>query len=141
MTYFKILSDTGAIVGVEAIAEPAYVRWQEKPPMLILCKEREAEGFVSDKDNDTIYQLEGKHLNGVERELLSAVAISEAEYDEYTATHGDTEPDTDPEDDNPEIPADDPTAEVLTRAQLTERLHALEDELAAAKILLGVSDE
>lgn len=142
MTYFKILSESGAVVDVEAIADPAYVRWQERPSMLVRCKEREAEGLISDKDNDTIYQLEGKHLIGVESdELLSAVVISEAEYDEYTATHGDTEPDPDPEDDNPEIPDDDPDAEVLTRAQLTERLHALEDELAAAKILLGVSDE
>lgn len=140
MTYFKILSESGAVVDVEAIAEPAYVRWQERPPMLVRCKEREAEGLISDKDNDTIYQLEGKHLNGVESdELLSAVVISEAEYDEYTVTQGGNEPD--PEDENPEIPADNPDAEVLTRAQLTERILALEDELAAAKILLGVSDE
>lgn len=140
MTYFKILSETGEVVGYEAIEDPVYVRWQERPPMLIRCSERQAEGLISDADNDTIYQLAGKHLNGVESELLSAVVISEAEYDEYMATQGGGEPEPDPEDDNPEIPADDPDAEVLTRAQLTERLHALEDELAAAKILLGVSE-
>ena len=138
MTYFKIQSESDT-VAVEAIEDPAYIRWQAKPPMLIRCGEREAEGLISDKDNDTIYQLEGKQLSGVESEdLLSAVVISEAEYEEYLETHESTDPD--PEDENPEIPDGEPETEVLTRAELTERIHALEDELAAAKILLGVSE-
>lgn len=139
MTYFKILSKAGETVGVEAIADPAYVRWQAKNELLIRCSKREAEGLISDKDNDTLYVLEGKTINGVgSEEFPSAVVISEAEYDEYMARQTDTE---DPEDDNPEIPAETPEGEVLTRAQLTEKVLALEDELAAAKILLGVSDE
>ena len=48
---------------------------------------------------------------------------------------------TDPDDDTPVNPPDDPGTEILTRAQLTEKVLALEDELAAAKILLGVTDE
>lgn len=139
MTYFKILSNNGETVGVEAIADPAYVRWQAKNELLIRCSKREAEGLISDKDNDTLYVLEGKTINGVgSEEFPSAVVISEAEYDEYMAQRTETE---DPEDDNPEIPTETPEGEVLTRAQLTEKVLALEDELAAAKILLGVSDE
>lgn len=139
MTYFKILSNNGETVGVEAIADPAYVRWQAKNELLIRCSKREAEGLISDKDNDTLYVLEGKTINGVgSEEFPSAVVISEAEYDEYMARQTETE---DPEDYNPEIPAETPEGEVLTRAQLTEKVLALEDELAAAKILLGVSDE
>ncbi len=51
------------------------------------------------------------------------------------------EPEPDPEDDYPVIPVPDegelPT-QPLSRAELTEKVAALEDELAAAKILLGL---
>ena len=69
--------------------------------------------------------------------LLSAVSITLAEYEELAAQVGTTDPD----DDTPVNPPDDPGTEILTRAQLTEKVLALEDELAAAKILLGVTDE
>lgn len=77
-------------------------------------------------------------VSGVESdELLSAVSITLAEYEELAAQVGATDPD----DDTPVNPPDDPGTEILTRAQLTEKVLALEDELAAAKILLGVTDE
>lgn len=138
MSYFKILSETGDIVGCEAPENPAYVRWQEHPPMLVRCKELEAEGIISDKDNDTIYQLSGKHLIGVENDkILSAVPISEAEYDECMATHIDDYSSSD----NPDQQSDSVNTNVLPSTELENRLRVLEDELAAAKILLGVSDE
>lgn len=46
----------------------------------------------------------------------------------------------DPEDDDPTPLPDDPDAEILTRAQLTAKVAELEDQLSAAKILLGVSE-
>ena len=43
----------------------------------------------------------------------------------------------DTEDTDPVVP-EDTTEEVLTRAELTAKVTALETELAAAKVLLGV---
>lgn len=137
MVYYKILSSDGTVKGAEALDNPVYVCWQDRNGMLIRCDKRDAQGVMSG-DGDTIYQLQGKELNGVEsEELLSAVSITLAEYEEYTAQTGTTDPD----DDTPVNPPDDPGTEILTRAQLTEKVLALEDELAAAKILLGVTDE
>lgn len=136
MEYFKVYKGD-KLIGVEASPDPAFVKWQERNNMIILCSKEEAEAIVSDKDGETVFLLPGKQLHGVETDL-SAVLVTQAEYEEAL---GDLDPLPDPEDEDPEIPDDDPDAEVLTRAQLTARLHTLEDELAAAKILLGVSDE
>lgn len=128
MVYFKILSADGTVKSVEALADPVYVCWQTRNGILIRCDKRDAQGVMSG-DGNTIYQLQGKQLSGVESdELLSAVSITLAEYEELAAQVGTTDP-------------DDPGTEILTRAQLTEKVLALEDELAAAKILLGVTDE
>jgi len=137
MVYFKILSADGTVKSVEALADPVYVCWQTRNGILIRCDKRDAHGVMSG-DGNTIYQLQGKQLSGVESdELLSAVSITLAEYEELAAQVGTTDPD----DDTPVNPPDDPGTEILTRAQLTEKVLALEDELAAAKILLGVTDE
>lgn len=137
MVYFKILSADGTVKSVEALADPVYVCWQTRNGILIRCSRQDAQGVMSG-DGNTIYQLQGKQLSGVESdELLSAVSITLAEYEELAAQVGTTDPD----DDTPVNPPDDPETEILTRAQLTEKVLALEDELAAAKILLGVTDE
>ena len=137
MVYFKILSADGTVKSVEALADPVYVCWQTRNGILIRCDKRDAQGVMSG-DGNTIYQLQGKQLSGVESdELLSAVSITLAEYEELAAQVGTTDPD----DDTPVNPPDDPGTEILTRAQLTEKVLALEAELAAAKILLGVTDE
>lgn len=141
MVYFKILSADGTVKSVEALTDPVYVCWQTRNGILIRCEKQDAQGIMSG-DGNTIYQLQGKQLSGVESdELLSAVSITLAEYEELAAQIGttDTADDTDPDDEVSE--ASDTGAEILTRAQLTEKVLALEDELAAAKILLGVTDE
>lgn len=135
MVYFKILSADGEVKGVEALADPVFICWQARNGILIRCNQRDAQGVMS-SDGDTIYQLQGKQLNGVEKDLLSAVSITLAEYEEYVSQIGTTDPD----DDTPVNPPDDPDTDILTRAQLTEKVLALEDELAAAKILLGVDE-
>ena len=141
MVYFKILSADGTVKSVEALADPVYVCWQTRNGILVRCEKQDAQGIMSG-DGNTIYQLQGKQLSGVESdELLSAVSITLAEYEELAAQIGttDTADDTDSDDEVSE--ASDTGAEILTRAQLTEKVLALEDELAAAKILLGVTDE
>lgn len=80
MVYFKILSADGTVKSVEALADPVYVCWQTRNGILIRCDKRDAQGVMSG-DGNTIYQLQGKQLSGVESdELLSAVSITLAEY-------------------------------------------------------------
>ena len=57
------------------------------------------------------------------------------EYDEIISN---LPPEEDSEDTTPEIPDGTDSETVLTRAELTAKVNALEDELQAAKILLGV---
>ena len=133
MLYLKILEDE-TVVTVEAHEDPAFVCRQAKNNIIVRCPEVHAQGIIS-LDNDTIYQLEGKPSIGADNDYVAS-EISEMEYDEWIATH----PDEDPEDEDPE-PGEDPEEEILTRAELTAKVKALEEELAAAKILLGVSDE
>ena len=102
---------------MEALADPVYVCWQTRNGILIRCDKRDAQGVMSG-DGNTIYQLQGKQLSGVgSEELLSAVSITLAEYEELAAQVGTTDPD----DDTPVNPPDDPGTEILTRAQLTEK--------------------
>ena len=137
MVYFKILSADGTVKSVEALADPVYVCWQTRNGILIRCDKRDAQGVMSG-DGNTIYQLQGKQLSGVESdELLSAVFYYLAEYEELAAQVGTRTPTTIRRSIRPTTPE----RKILTRAQLTEKVLALEDELAAAKILLGVTDE
>ena len=130
MLYIKILSgDT--VVGAEAIKTPAYVKHQARNNIIVRCSEPQAQGILS-LDSSTVYQLEGcEQLPGVE---LTAVKITMAEYEELISN----QTPTDPEDEDPVIPDGGSESDILTRAELTEKVLALEDELTAAKILLGV---
>ncbi len=121
MLYFKVYK-AGEMIGAETAADPAFVRWQEKNNMLVRCQQEEAEGIVSEKDNDTIYLLNGKQIPGVETDL-SAVFVSQAEYEEAISGL------PDPEDDTPEIPDDEPDAEVLSRAELTALVRMQAEEI------------
>ena len=135
MLYFKIMQGN-TVVTAEAHDDPVYVCKQTKNNILVRCPEVHAQGILS-LDGSTVYQLDGKTSLGLDNGYTAHPTVM-TEYEEIISNQ---EPAPDPEDENPEIPVDDPEAEVLTRAQLTARIHALEDELAAAKILLGVSDE
>ena len=129
MLYIKVTN--GSSVTAEAIAEPSYVRRQAKNNLIVICLEQYAQGILS-KDSSTVYQLAGRDSLG--DDLPTAEIIYQAEYEELVAGI------TDPDDEAPVTPPDDPNTEILTRAQLTEKVLALEDELAAAKILLGVTE-
>lgn len=128
MLYVKILSGD-MVIGAEAIESPAYVKYQERNAILVRCSEPQAQGIIS-KDGSDIYQLQGK--DSLPGEYSTAVPITMAEFDELGYADNDTE-DTDPD-----VPDDTDESKILTRAELTEKVLALEDELTAAKILLGV---
>ncbi len=125
MFYFKIVADHDNVIGVIAFELPSFIKWQERNRRLVRCPKEEAQGIVSDADNNTIYRLNNQQIPGVENDgLLSAVSISQAEYEEYEATHRQE----DPEDLTPEIPEDTPEEEILTRAELTQKIKELETQ-------------
>lgn len=128
--YIKTFDINDVITGAEKINEPIFVRWQSSNGQMVACDSvEEAQGIVAANNSD-IYLLNGAMPRG-EKEPYAEI-IDEAEYQAII----DGLPD--PEDEDPEIPDDDPPAAVPTRAELARRVGELEDQLEAAKILLGV---
>lgn len=116
MVYIKVLDRDGALVGVEALADPGWVRYDPIHHRLLRCGKDEAGGVVSE-DASTVYNYGNV---GVHAEL-TAVTIMPAEYDTLQPQI------PDPEDDDPEIPdGSDPEEKPMTRAELTEKVEALE---------------
>ena len=128
--YIKTFDINDNLAGAEAIEEPIFVRWQASNGQLVTCDNaEEAHGIVGANGND-IYLLNGVMPRGVKEPY--AEIIDRAEYEAIIADQ------PDPEDEDPEIPPDDPGEEVMTRAQLTQEVHELREQLEVAKILLGV---
>lgn len=127
MRWFKIM-DGETVTGAEAHEEPQFVR-RLKNGVIDLCEDEKAQGITS-LDQNCYYQLAGRESLGVE-DALTAAEITEQEYQQITQDL------PDPEDVEPEEPdADKP----MSRAELTEKVNQLEEQLEAAKILLGVSE-
>lgn len=129
MIYIKVLKDD-TVVAVEAHPSPVYV-YKQANGVLVRCTERKAQGILS-IDGGTVYQLYEKEA--LENATMTAMVITTTEYLSLV----DTLDKEDTEDTDPVVPEDTTEEEVLTRAQLTAKVIALETELAAAKILLGV---
>lgn len=130
MVYIKVMQgDT--VVTAEAHETPVYV-CRQKNGIIKRCTEQSAQGILS-LDGSTIYQLEGKDSLNLDNGYTADFTYMTV-YEEIIA--GITEEDT--EDTNPDVPEDTPEEEILTRAELTAKVKALEEELLAAKILLGV---
>ena len=130
MVYIKVMQgDT--VVTAEAHETPVYV-CKQKNGIIKRCSEQSAQGILS-LDGSTIYQLEGKDSLNLDNGYTADFTYMTV-YEEIIA--GITEEDT--EDTNPNVPEDTPEEEILTRAELTAKVKALEEELLAAKILLGV---
>lgn len=129
MIYIKVLKDD-TVVAVEAHPSPVYV-YKQANGVLVRCTERKAQGILS-IDGGAVYQLHEKEA--LENATMTAMVITTTEYLSLV----DTLDKEDTEDTDPVVPEDTTEEEVLTRAQLTAKVTALETELAAAKILLGV---
>lgn len=126
MIYIKVLDRDGNLRRVEALEDPFFVRHENG--VLTRCREAVAEGLLLDSD------LVVNYGSGLGAEL-TAEQIPVAEYDTLQVDP------PDPEDDDPEIPDGSGEAEQpMTRAELTEKVNQLEEQLEAAKILLGVSE-
>lgn len=94
MRYIKVYDSSGTIVAAEELPSPAFVLWNSRYGCKLVCQERYAQGIMS-KDGDTAYQLEGREaIPGAE---LTAVLISQLEYDALASTLEETATET-PED-------------------------------------------
>lgn len=133
MVYIKVMQgDT--VITAEAHETPVYV-CKQKNGIIKRCSEQSAQGILS-LDGSTIYQLDGKESLNLDNGYTAEFTYMTV-YEEIIA--GISEEDTeDTEDTNPDVPEDTPEEKILTRAELTAKVKALEEELSAAKILLGV---
>lgn len=129
MIYIKVLKDD-TVVAVEAHPSPVYV-YKQANGVLVRCTERKAQGILS-IDGGTVYQLYEK--DALANATMTAMVITTTEYLSLV----DTLDKEDTEDTEPVVPEDTTEEEVLTRAELTAKVAALEEELAATKVLLGV---
>lgn len=149
MYFIKLLADGDIVVAVESVEEPEYV--QELNGHLIRCSEYYAQGILIKGE---AYQLRDRPALSGEREL-AAVFIAEDEYDNLKSQIDGLPEAPDPEGETPTEPDEE---SVLTNAEvkallldlqrriaaqeenteLTATVQELADELAAAKILLGV---
>lgn len=133
MVYIKVMQGD-SIIAAEAHDSPAFVCRQARNKLLIRCSEQNAQGILS-LDGSTVYQLNGKTSLSIENGYM-AYLIYVTDYENIIAEmEGKDEEDT-----NPEVPEDTTGDEILTRAELTAKVLLLEEELQAAKILLGVSE-
>lgn len=137
MVYLKILSATdNELIGAEQIENPVYV-YQQKNGYIVQTESTvKAQGVLS-ADGSLIYQLSDKDALTTAEPFNTAVIVPVAEYENCLLELNGSE-DVDEEDNNPVVPDDTNGSTVLTRAELTAKVTALEEELAAAKILLGV---
>lgn len=137
MVYLKILSATdNELIGAEQIENPVYVYQQKNGYIVRTNSTVKAQGILS-ADSSLIYQLSDKDALTTAEPFNTAVIVPVAEYENCLLELKGSE-DVDEEDNNPVVPDDTDSSAVLTRAELTAKVTALEEELAAAKILLGV---
>ena len=133
MVYIKVMQgDT--LITAEAHDSPTFVCRQTKNNLIVRCSEQSAQGILS-LDGSTVYQLDGKASLGLE-DGCTAHYIYMTDYEKIIAEMENT----DEEDTDPVVPEDTTEAEILTRAELTAKVLLLEEQLEAAKILLGVSE-
>ena len=116
--------------GCLALEHPVYILRLPNGMLIRTEQEHRAQGIL-DEGGEKILQLQGRESLG--EEFHRAEPITYAEYAEWL---GEQEPVTDPEDTEPQIPEGLEEESVLTRAELTERVRLLEEELAKAMALL-----
>lgn len=132
--YIKIVDDTGEIVAVEELIDPVYVYKQPSNGEIVRCIDTLAQG-VLDAEGANIYQLYGKEP--VDRAVATAMVITTAEYDELLLSLGTSE-DEDEEDTDPEVPEGTDATQIMTRAELTEKVNELGE--AMELLLSGVTE-
>jgi len=144
MKYYKVIRD-----GVVIDAGEIFLRWQTQNRILVSCPPELAQ-FIQSHDGSTVWHVQWLNpapAEAGEFETIEAALIDRQEFLDLRALldegetpvepdpvipEPDPEPDPDPEQPEPEKP--------MTVAEMREKILQLEEELLAAKILLGVSE-
>ena len=134
-TFIKLHNRDEELVGIEILDPPGLVRQLRNGTVELCDRESQAQG-VQDSTGSVIYQLAGRQVIDDPNIELVATIITEAEYDELAPLFPDHPPDPDVPDPEPE-PVD-PGDGSMSNAELTAAVQALTEELAVAKIMLGV---
>lgn len=132
MVCIKIYDNSGAAAAVEKLESPVYVYVQPGNGRILRCREAVAQGILG-ADGSCYYQLQSREeITGA---AALAAVITVAEYEELLATMGTEE---DPEDTNPEVPEGTEETDIMTRAELTEKVNELDE--AMELLLSGVTE-
>lgn len=124
---YKIVLNTTVVDAQKALN---YVYWQVKNHLMLVGRSDFANGIVS-SDGSTVWHLDGyPEFPEGSYETVKAVEITDEEYEELVKQLelGTVE--------EPEDPGAGET--VMSAQEMRSKILTLEDELAAAKILLGV---
>ncbi len=134
MMYYKLVgTDTAELYAIET---PVFVLRQDNGVIVRCQGGKRAQGILSPEGSE-IWQLWDREPLGEGYPVAREITM--AEYDELLALQNQPEL-PDPEDTDPVIPEDVEPDTVLTRAELTEKVKKLEEELAAAKAALGLEE-
>ena len=141
MKFYKVIVD-GNIIDANYV----FLKWQAKHHVLLGCDPSEAM-FIQSSDQEKVWRtswLLTPPEEAGDYPFIDAVEISAEEYaeireklDEGTEVPDPVEPEPEPDPDEPDQP-DPPAEQVMSVAEMRQRILQLEDELTAAKILLGV---
>lgn len=119
-----------------AIENPIFVLRQRNGVIIRHPYGNRVQGVLS-PDGREIWQLSGRTSLGEGYTVVEQIAMME--YDEWKAKQDLTD-EPDPEDTEPVIPEGTEPDSLLSRAELTQKVVDLEDQLFAARIILGVEE-
>jgi len=120
--YIKTFTPGGTLMGVQEVNPVVWIKYQQENGMIVRCDEEEAHGILSCDDQGFFFK-EGIMPRGQKETYY--VEITKAEYDELK---GGLLAENDPEDTEPEVTEETPEEEILTRAELTEKVTQLEQQ-------------
>ncbi len=114
-----------------AVEHPVYVMRQANGIAVRTDKGKKAQGLL-DPTGQELWQIYGREPLG--DTCATVELVSREEFEAHLIPE--ELPQEDPEDTEPDIPEGIEESEILTRAELTERVRLLEEELAKAMALL-----
>ena len=117
--YIKAFDENDELINGEFLDPVCWIRYQVENDMIVRCEPEEAQGVLSETGRD-IYFMDGIMPRGHKEQWY--VEITEEEYNHIVRENDD------PEDENPEVPEGQDPDELPTRAELAERVAALEEQ-------------
>lgn len=130
MYYYKVIKNNEII---DVLDKLHYVRRNPRNGVILSCGEDNGQGIIS-YDGSTIYKLDD--ALGGDYDTVILESIDEAEYTRLRDLLDGVEPEL-PNEDEENEPTEQPK-EPMSIGEMRTKITELEEQLAAAKILLGV---